>query len=180
MTLLNSGYHCHGSPYIIAVQPRPVTVLDQWAGGCQANNPQQCWNGGGREENAKLCHFIWWLTQSLLFTGTTEICIFLPSPLPPSPLLSHLCSSSPPLRTPLHSHNPRCLWQHCMKWILPHPAAMILISLLPLLSSFLSLSLVSLHSPLHWFNLSLWARQLGVITHAAHTQWCKHTHTHTH
>lgn len=25
MTLLNSGYHCHDSPYIIAAWPHPVT-----------------------------------------------------------------------------------------------------------------------------------------------------------
>lgn len=37
----------------------------------------------------------------------------------------------------LLSHNP-LLWQRCMKWILPRPAAMILITLVPLLCSFLS------------------------------------------
>ena len=115
-----------------------------------------------------MCHFIWWLTQSLLFTGATEICIFLPLPLP----LFHLCSS--PLRPQLHSHNPLCLWQGCMKWILPHPAAMILISLHPPFPPF------SLHSPLHWFHLSLWARQLGVITHASLSLSLSQTHTHTH
>lgn len=73
-------------------------------------------------------------TKPLVYRRYGDLHLFTVAP--PSLLLAHLCYS--PLHTPLHSHNSPCLWQRCMKWILPHPAAMILINLLPLLSSFLS------------------------------------------
>lgn len=74
-------------------------------------------------------------TEPLVYWRHGDLHLFTTTP--PSPLLSHFCSSS--LCPLLYSHNPPCLWQLCMKWILPHPAAMILISLHPPLSSSFSL-----------------------------------------
>lgn len=67
-------------------------------------------------------------TKPLVYRHHRDLHLFIVAP--PSPLLSHLYPAS----LPQSSH----LWQRCMKWILPHPAAMILINLVPLLCSFLS------------------------------------------
>lgn len=126
MALLNSRYHCHGSPYIITEQPRPTTSLDQWAGSFQASNPQRGWNGWGIDKNAKCAtssgdwHKASWLPAPQRFTSfhcCSSLLLF--------PLISALLCPS------LHSQIPPCLWRHCMKWILPHPAGEILISFLP-------------------------------------------------
>lgn len=68
-----------------------------------------------------------WLTPRLLLNSDWKVCIFLHLPFL---LFSLVCSSLCPHTPPLHCHNPPCLWQLCMKWILPHPAGKILISLL--------------------------------------------------
>lgn len=54
MTLLKKWVSLPWQPmrYHHAATPSPPGS-DQWAASCQANNPQQCWNGCGREENAK-------------------------------------------------------------------------------------------------------------------------------
>lgn len=130
----SSGYHCHGSPYINNVQPRPVTGLDQWQPAAEQTFPS---SGGMAEGERRMLNVPLHLvidTKPLVYRRHGDLHLFTVAP--PSLLLPHLCYS--PLHTPLHSHNLPCLCQHCMKWILPHPAAMILISLLPLLSSFLS------------------------------------------
>lgn len=170
MALLNSRYHCHGSPYIITVQPRPINGLDQWAGSFQANNPQRCWNGWGREENAKCAtssgdwHKASCLPAPQRFTSF-HCCPSL------SCSLSFLLSCVPHLTPTILLVCDGTAWSgYYPTLLLRYWSA----------SSLLLFSLSSLHSPLHWFHLSLWAHQLGVITHTAHTQWYRHAHTHAH
>lgn len=106
-----------------------------------------------------------WLTQTLLFTDTVEICIFLPLPL----LILFF-----PLHVPTYSPTilPAC---EGSAWSGYYPT--LLLWYWSASSSALSSFLFSLHRPLHWFFLPLWARQLGVITQAAHIQCSKHTQT---
>lgn len=139
MTLLTSGYHCHGSPYIIAAPPHPRHRLREPMGRRPPSKQSPAvleWpRVEGRMLNVPLHLLI--DTKPLVYRRHGDLHLFIVAP--PSPLPPHLCSLSSACTPPLHSHNPPRLWRRCMKWILPHPAAMILISPLPLLpSSFLS------------------------------------------
>lgn len=165
MTLLNSGYHCHGSPYIITVQPRPITGVVQWAGGCQANNPQPCWNGWGRIKNAKRATSSGDWHKASCLPAPQRFASFYCCPSFSSSLSFVPCFSPTilPFVATLHEVDitPPC----CYDIDQPRPSPL-----------FLSLS--SLHSPLHWFHPPL---PLSPLARSDYTR-CSHTvmHTHTH
>lgn len=138
-SLQNSGYYCCGSPYFITGEggrggtPNPGAAWTNGHAAARQAIPSSVWRAVGER---------WMLNVPLRLVIDTKLVVYRHH------RDLHLFTVAPPSPR-LHSQHPLCLWQPCMKWILPHPAAMILISLLPpsLLSSWPAALILSCSKP---------------------------------